>query len=94
MWEIYVITKILEHKVSAIASSVYTPKQLRELELRKEALYLELMPYASNLAEGFGFDDWEMAASALAEPDGRIYETLLKWARENPINQAGLIPKL
>ena len=63
------------------------------MELRKEALYISLLPYADALAEGFGFEDWELG-SALAEPNGKVYETLLKWARENPINSSGLVPKI
>ena len=93
LWEIYVITKILEHRVSAIKSRVYSANQLRDMELRKEALYISLLPYADSLAEGFGYEDSELA-SALAEPDGKAYECLLQLARENPINQAGLVPKL
>ena len=93
LWEIYVITKILEHKTSVIRSAVCSPEQLRSYEIRKEALYHDLMPYAPTLAEGFGFADWE-TPSALASPNGKVYEELLQHARDNPLNFAGLVPKI
>ena len=64
------------------------------MEIRKEDLYVKLLPYLDSLAEGFGYEDWELGGSALAEPEGKVYETLLEWARENSINQAGLVPKI
>jgi acyl-CoA oxidase len=41
---------------------------------------------AVSIVDAFEFTDRELG-SVLGRKDGRVYENLLKWAREQPINQ-------
>jgi hypothetical protein len=44
-----------------------------------------LYPEALNLIECFAFEDWELK-SAIGSMAGHPYETMLDWAKQNPLN--------
>eukprot|EP00007_Cunea_sp_BSH-02190019_P008079 CAMPEP_0174230326 /NCGR_PEP_ID=MMETSP0417-20130205/1096_1 /TAXON_ID=242541 /ORGANISM="Mayorella sp, Strain BSH-02190019" /LENGTH=650 /DNA_ID=CAMNT_0015307983 /DNA_START=50 /DNA_END=1999 /DNA_ORIENTATION=- len=61
--------------------------QLGMLNEQIRVLVSELRPNAVPLVDAMNFTDRELG-SALGRYDGRVYETMLEWAHEEPLNRA------
>jgi len=61
--------------------------QLRDIRSQVDTLLSELIPEAIALADAWNFSDASLQ-SAIGQKDGNVYETLLSWTRQIPINQA------
>lgn len=58
-----------------------TSRPVEVLRATTDSLALSLVPQLIGLTDAFGFDDWDLD-SALGKSDGRVYEDLLRRARE------------
>ena len=79
---LYGIDKLLAHPLGLFESEYVSPKQISLLGERKEALLTEIRPDAIGVVDAFGYPD-NTLASALGVYDGNVYETLMKYVREN-----------
>ncbi|KAJ7119266.1 acyl-CoA oxidase [Mycena crocata] len=61
--------------------------QLRAIRALVGDLLEELVPDAVSLSDAWGFSDASLQ-SALGRRDGNVYETMLQWTRELPLNVA------
>ncbi|KAG6830449.1 hypothetical protein H0H87_008087 [Tephrocybe sp. NHM501043] len=67
--------------------SYITPVQLRDIRTHVHHTLSELLPEAIGLTDAWGFSDASLA-SALGQKDGNVYETMMSWTRQLPLNQA------
>jgi len=56
-----------------------------QVRRRVRELYPLVRRTAVPIVDGFGFSDFALG-SALGRADGRVYEALLAWAKEEPMN--------
>ena len=59
-----------------------------QVRVEVRTLLREIRPDAVALVDAWGFSDSELQ-SALGRSDGKVYETLSQWARDEPLNQPG-----
>lgn len=77
----------MDTEASEFLSSGYlSPKQHELLRNRVHALLGELRPQAVTLVDSWGFPDY-LLNSALGRHDGKVYEALVEFARNEPLNQ-------
>ena len=89
---LYGIEIILRHPLGLVESEYVTPKQFKLINQRKQALLREIRPEVIGLVDSFGYPD-NTLRSALGQYDGNVYETLLKWVREeNEFNKHDWTP--
>lgn len=62
-----------------------TFNQLETIRAHVNALHKVLLPDVIALTDSWGFSDASLS-SALGMKDGNVYETLLNWARQSPLN--------
>jgi len=79
---LYGVDKLLTHPLGLFESEFMTPKQVTLLGERKETLLEELRPDVIGIVDAFGYPD-NTLRSALGVYDGNVYETLMKYVREN-----------
>ncbi|KAI8999916.1 hypothetical protein DFJ74DRAFT_647628 [Hyaloraphidium curvatum] len=76
----------------AFATNGYlSGEQLGWVRRLVRGLVAEVRKDAVALTDAWGFTDWELK-SALGRYDGRVYETLFKWAIADPLNQGNNYP--
>ena len=66
------------------------PTQFSMVRTARKELLAAVRPCAVVLADALGCDDTELN-SAIGGSDGSVYETLLAWARQDPMNQTPVI---
>ena len=66
--------------------SYISPTQLREIRFHVHDLLQALAPQAVALTDAWNFSDASLQ-SALGRKDGNVYETMLSWTRQIPLNQ-------
>ncbi|KAK4049214.1 hypothetical protein OIO90_005503 [Microbotryomycetes sp. JL221] len=77
----------MDTEASEFLSSGYlSPKQHELLRNRVHALLAEIRPQAVTLVDSWQFPDY-LLNSALGRYDGKVYESLVEFARHEPINQ-------
>ncbi|KAJ2162786.1 hypothetical protein GGF46_000347 [Coemansia sp. RSA 552] len=68
--------------------AAFTPAQVSEVEGLLASLIEEVREQAVPLVEAFGVSDLRLN-SAIARSDGKIYDSYLEWAMEDPLNREG-----
>ncbi|GAA6010966.1 hypothetical protein JCM10207_004017 [Rhodosporidiobolus poonsookiae] len=80
-------THTMDTEAAEFLSSGYlSPKQHELLRNRLQALLAEIRPQAVPLVDSFGIPDY-LLNSALGRSDGNAYESLVKFAQHEPLNQ-------
>ncbi|KAL4448667.1 hypothetical protein ABPG74_012756 [Tetrahymena malaccensis] len=89
---LFAIAKINEKPHGLIESGFINPSQISLLKQAQHSLYPSIREQALGLVDAFGFKD-EQLRSALSISDGKVYETLLDWAKnQNPLNESYFAP--
>ncbi|KAF9004041.1 hypothetical protein BDQ17DRAFT_1325909 [Cyathus striatus] len=60
--------------------------QIREIRTQAQVILSQLLPEAVALTDAWNFSDASLR-SAIGRNDGNVYETLLSWTRQLPINE-------
>ncbi len=65
-------------------------QQLEACEEKIPGLLAQMRPEAVSLVDAFDFHD-SILCSVLGRYDGNVYENLLKWAQDSPLNKTEVI---
>jgi acyl-CoA oxidase len=83
--QVYVVTEVLEFGSFCIKGGLFTAADITTLRSLIPVLFKELRPSLHLIVNSFDFSD-TFLCSALGRKEGKVYETLLGLARDNPVN--------
>jgi acyl-CoA oxidase len=87
---LFALNLIMKNLADYLLDGYMTPTQGRAIAARVKSLLLEVRPLAVPLVDAMNFTDSELN-SAIGRQDGAVYETLLDWAKRDPMNEGKVI---
>ena len=87
---LFALNLIMKNLADYLLDGYMTPTQGRAIAARVKSLLLEVRPLAVPLVDAMSFTDSELN-SAIGRKDGAVYETLLDWAKRDPMNEGKVV---